>query len=207
MFCHQCGQALAAEAAACTSCGKAVGLVPSPAPTAGAQEIGKRLANEAKAASQNALQAFTTFAVNPVGGLRSAFTSLGPTNARNAGFVFALFFDFCLVIGMHRAASAGRGMLPFAGMGSAGFSLGDTLKLLLAGLVPFAGIVGAGLGARKIFHGASSIEGDIFVAGAALLPTAFLVFLAGILGIANFEVVAILSVVAICYTVLMLHTG
>jgi hypothetical protein len=203
VFCANCGQAMTAEATTCTGCG----TPRRQTQTLSSREIGHRVADQAKQATTGALTAFKTFAVNPVGGLRPAMEGLGARNALGAAIVFALVFDICLAIGTRRAMSSGRGLLSSLGGGSVETSFGDLVKLLLCGLVPFVGIAGAGFVARKAFRGSGGFEGDAFIAGASLLPPAFLFLLTGILGFANLEVVAIVAVFAFCYMILILHTG
>jgi hypothetical protein len=90
--------------------------------------------------------------------------------------------------------------------GQPGF--GDILKLLLLGIVPSAAITGASILARKVFQSpAGSIESDVFLAGVSLIPTGLLLLIAGLLGAANIEVVALVSVFAFSYTILILYTG
>jgi hypothetical protein len=45
------------------------------------------------------------------------------------------------------------------------------------------------------------------IAGASLLPFGFLFFVSGLLGIANFEIAALLLIFALCYAILILYTG
>lgn len=203
MFCAHCGQAMIADALTCEACGKPQ-VVPSQ--TSQVADVGQLVASHAKQATSSALAAFKTFAVNPVGGLRPALDELSPRNTLGAAIVFALFFAICLVIGTRRAATSGQSILGAMGGGNLEMSLG-VFKLLLCGFVPFVGFFGAGWIARKVFRGKGNLEGDAFIAGAALLPVAFLLLITGVLGLANIEVLAILSVFALCYVVLILHTG
>jgi len=204
MFCAYCGQAMNVDdAMTCEACGKPRAV---PSPTSQAADIGQLVASHAKQATTSALAAFKTFAVNPTGGLRPALDGLGPRNTLGAAIVFALFFAICLVIGTRRAASTGQSILGSLGGGNLEMSFG-VLKLLFCGFVPFVGFFGAGWITRKVFRGASNPAGDAFIAGAALLPIAFLLFITGVLGLANVEVLAILSVFALCYVILIIHTG
>jgi hypothetical protein len=86
--------------------------------------------------------------------------------------------------------------------------LGTLLKIVIFGLIPFAAIAGGSALARQVFRGfTGGIEGDAFIAGASVLPFGFVSLLAGILGAANFEVVAIAGIFALTYTILVLFTG
>ena len=136
--------------------------------------------------------------LNPVEELPSVFRGLEKKEALEAGLVLAGLFDLCAVIGLYL-------MLP-RWAGQPGF--GDVLKLLLLGIVPSASIAGASFIARKAFRGSpESIEADLFVAGVSLLPSGLMLLIAGILGMGNIEVVALVSVFALSYTILILYTG
>jgi hypothetical protein len=190
MFCAGCGRDIAAGTTTCGSCGTPVSAA---APTSHSQ-----LGEKVKARSQDALKALKLIAVNPVGALAEAFRSLEKRQALEVGIVFAAAFEICAVIGMYL-------ILP-RWAGSPG--IGDVIKFLILGVVPFAAIVGACALARQVFHGSSgSIEGDVFMAGIALLPFGAVFLLAGLLGAANLEVTGIAGVFALSYTILILYTG
>ena len=62
--------------------------------------------------------------------------------------------------------------------------------------------------ARKVFRGQSgTLESDVFIAGVSVLPFGFASLLAGVLGVGNLEVSAIVAVFALSYTILILYTG
>lgn len=149
-----------------------------------------------KEASRDATQAFKIFATNPVGGLPVAFNSLGPPRAMGVGIVFAIFSIVCVFIGVYVALPA------FAKP-----EISDSVKFIFFGAVPFMSLLAASAATRKIFAGAGSLQGDSFIAGAALLPFGFLVLVSSVLGIANLEIAALLVVFALCYGILMLYTG
>ncbi len=172
------------------------------------------IADKAKAASQDAIQSLKIFAVNPTGGLLPAYENLDRQRALAAGLAFALIFDLCLTFGIYRVTSSlqnSQDALFFLELlkvipesQSAGPSL---FKLLILGLVPFVSIAAALAAARAVFRGTGSFEGDVFIAGASLLPFGLFFLLSGVLGFANAEVIAALSLFALCYTILMIYTG
>ncbi|HXO26757.1 MAG TPA: molecular chaperone DnaJ, partial [Thermoanaerobaculia bacterium] len=61
--------------------------------------------------------------------------------------------------------------------------------------------------ARQIFRGKGRFAGDVYTAGAALLPWAFLVLAAALLGVANIEVIVVIWLFALTYSILMLYAG
>jgi hypothetical protein len=144
------------------------------------------------------LKALKLIVMNPVGGLSPAFVSLERRQAMEVGIVFAAVFGVSTVIGSYLMLSRWAG--------SPG--LGDMLKLLILGVVPFAAITGAAILARQVFHASGGgLEADIFIAGISVLPFGFVALLAGLLGVGNLEVTSILGVFGLCYAVLLLYTG
>jgi hypothetical protein len=201
MFCPNCGKEVIENAEFCSACGASVkqGKTVSPELTA-----------KLKVASQDALGAFKVFAINPVGGLSVAFNSLDRSRALWTGIFFALVFDILMLLGIYlgiKKVQGGIGSLLGFYHSFGGIKFADVIKLLIGGAIPPSSIALASLLARKIFHGTDGFEGDIFIGGAALLPFGFFFVLTGILGIANFEVVAILFIFAMCYTILLLYSG
>lgn len=191
MFCQHCGTAVAADGPVCGGCGASM---PTRVDVAG----------QLKAVSADALGAFKTFATNPVGGLQQAYQGLGPRRAMFAGIAFGVVYDLCAMIGGYILAR--RSLGAFASSVD-DMSAKTLFKLFILGFVPLLAFVGASYVTRKVFRGAGAIEGDFFLSGAALLPAAFLFLAAAIVGLGNFEIVFILSVFALCYTILILFTG
>lgn len=190
MFCAQCGNALSPGAASCTACSATGVAATAPAPSQASERV--------KARSQDALKVFRMIAVNPVGQLSSAFASMEKRQAMEVGVVFAGVFEVCAVIGLFL-------MLP-RWAGSPG--LGEILKIIILGVVPFVAITGAGTVARQIFRGTTgSFESDVFIAGVSVLPFGFVALLSGVLGLANMEVTAIAAIFALSYMILILFTG
>lgn len=194
MFCEQCGLQVDAATGACATCTplvispKAAAIVP--------QQTSSELSKKVKTASKDATQALKTFAANPVGGLPSAFEGLGVTRAMSVGLVFAVVTIAFVYIGVYLSLPAF--MKP---------DIGDSFKFLIFGAVPFVSILAASAATRKIFGGAGSFGGDSLIAGSSLLPFGLLIFITGVLGLANLEVTALLIIFALCYAILILYTG
>lgn len=189
MFCPECGHELQAGATAC-SCGAPIAA----APRAPSSQVGEKV----KIRSKDALHAVKIVALNPVAGLPETFQSLEKRQAMEVGIVFAVAFEICVVIGLYL-------MLP-RWAGSPGF--GEVLKIVIVGCVPFLAIAGANAVARKVSRGqAGTLESDVFIAGVSVLPFGVASLLAGILGVRNLEVSAIVAVFALSYTILILYTG
>ncbi len=207
MFCTECGGQLDA-AGQCRSCTDRRLVVQSQEASATpggsvifgsvSDQIGvaPQMSAKVKAASRDATAAFKTFATNPVGGLPAAFANLGPTRAVGVGIVFGVVSILCVFIGIYIALPS--------------FSkpdIGDSIKFMFFGAVPFLSLLAAAAATRKVFGGKGRYHGDCFIAGAALLPLGFLILVTSLLGIANIEIAVLLFVFALCYGILMLYTG
>ncbi len=94
MYCQECGNKLPPDTETCEACNQPVSR------RADAREASKRLAEKAKTVSGESFRAFRRFAINPVGGLEPAYSSLQKGSARNVGVLFGVVFAICLVIGM-----------------------------------------------------------------------------------------------------------
>ena len=197
MYCSECGTALPADATACPSCGRNVSSAEALKATS------KKLAKEAKDLSKHSWRALAGFATNPVGGLEPAYAGLGEATARAVGLFFGALLVACVVFATllepgHSArlfGSWGRGVMVPA------------LKLGIAAAVTFGALAGVATAARKLLGGSGGLESDLFFCGAAVLPAGVFVLLAGILGAGNAEVLMVLWLFALCYTVLILFTG
>jgi hypothetical protein len=80
-------------------------------------------------------------------------------------------------------------------------------ELFLVGLVPFVTLILLVGIARLIGRCRGSLAGDIFLAGASLLPAGFLALASGISPLLGSQIMLILTVFFSCYTILMLYIG
>lgn len=142
-----------------------------------------------------ALVAFKQFATDPVGGMPNACKALDNSSATGVGAVFGVVFIACLFVFL-------QGVLPVEA-----FKKLPKLNLLLCSAVPFICVAASSFLARSLFRGRGTLGSDCFVAGATLLPLAFLMVLTRLLGVANAEVIVVLSVFTVCLTILMLYAG
>lgn len=146
---------------------------------------------------KDSLGAFRIFALNPVGGLSQAFERVGESRAVGVGITFGVVCALLLLLGTYL-------ILP-PWVRPRGF--GGFLRILLGAFVPFLALTGATFIARMSLRGKRNFPGDLFVAGTASLPLGLAVVLGGVLGAANFEVIAVLVLFAVCLTVLILFAG
>ena len=61
--------------------------------------------------------------------------------------------------------------------------------------------------ARAIARRRVSLAGDMFIAGASLLPVGFLALASGVSPLLGTQVMVVLTVFASCYSILMLYNG
>jgi hypothetical protein len=153
-------------------------------------EVANEVASKVKLTVNDAVQGLKIFLINPVGGLPVFFQGLGKERALGVGIAFGIVYVFCFVFAWQK----------FLGNSS-------IFNLILASAANFLSIAGASFLTRKIFQGYGSFQGDIFIAGVALVPVSLLILIGSLLGITNIEIIVIVMVVAITYTILMIYTG
>jgi hypothetical protein len=171
-----------------------------------ATPLSQQLKSEVKARSLDAWQGLKLFAKSPVGGLSESFALFDDWRAIQVGIIFAIVYEIALFLGVYivgsKAASLLGGALPIGEL-----TTSQLFKVLFLGLVPFASLIGACALARAIFRGTGRFAGDVYTAGAVLLPSGFLVLVASLLGAANVEVILILLLFSLTYSILILYAG
>lgn len=169
-------------------------------------ELGDQATQLAREASQDALAAFQTMLRNPVGGLAEAYDQLGPTRALGVGIVFAVAFAASFFVSLVILnPPIVKGMVAVTSTG--GFFA--FVKIFLLSLLSPIGIIAGCAATRKMFNGEESYQSDVFIGGAALLPQAVIILLAGLLGTGdlNAQLVYALLIFAMSTTTLMLYSG
>lgn len=199
MYCDRCGTAVLEGASACAKCGR-----PMRAATA---EAAQTIKQETGAALKDALAVAKVILVDPVGALKPTFERLGKPKAAAAGLALCLLFATAVAVGVRMGASSGAGgflaAMVFGGEGGiAGF-----LKVVLAALVIPGALVVVSRGLFVLLGNGSPFGAELFSSGAALTPLGLAVVAAGLLGAANFEVIALLLFFGMVYLVLMLFIG
>jgi hypothetical protein len=202
MFCKSCGRALAENLQFCDGCGAAV----NEGQAVAAVPLTEQLKGQVMARSHDAWAGIKLFAKSPVGGLPESFALFDEHRAIQVGIAFAILYEAALLLGglifKWKAQSQAGSMLPIGELTAT-----QMFKLVVLGLVPFASLVGAGALARQIFRGTGRFAGDVYTAGAVLLPSGFLVLVAALLGAGNIEVILVLWLFALTYSILMLYAG
>ena len=157
-------------------------------------EMASEVASKVKSTLNDAIQGLKIFLINPVGGLPVFFQGLGKERALGVGIAFGIAYVVCFVFACQKYLTQ--------------FSSNSSLfNLILASAANFLSIAGASFLTRKLFRGYGSFQGDIFIAGVALVPASLLLLISSLLGITNVEIIVIVMVVAITYTILMIYTG
>ena len=176
MFCRSCGRGLADNLRFCDGCGAdANGGGAGPA-----VPLSEQLRTEVKARSLDAWQGLKLFAKSPVGGLPESYALFDDRRAIQVGIVFAIAYEVAVLLGAlifkSKTQALLGGFLP-VGQLMGELTASQLFKVLFLGLVPFASLIGACALARAIFHGTGRIAGDVYTAGAVLLPTGLFVLL------------------------------
>jgi hypothetical protein len=137
-------------------------------------EQAKVFARQAKeaalAASTDAVKAFKVLMKNPVGGLREAYETLGPTSAMGVGIVFAAAAVLLAMVGFFLLYS----VVPI----SLGFAF--YLKLFLVAVIAIGIAIGGCAAVQAIFKGEGGIQAPVFIAGASHLPGGLAILLIGL---------------------------
>lgn len=193
-FCVKCGTRLVETQAFCSSCGAATSSGQL------ASEVGQRIATS----SADALAALRGLAIDPLSGLAAAYTAMGDARAQAAGIALAVFFALAAAIGVSLGARrALGGLLSLAGgQGFSGF-----LKLAVVFLIFPAAMTAIAFAVRKVLRATPPVGADVFTCGAAVSPLGIALLVSGLLGAANFEIVALLLMFAWTYLLLMLFAG
>lgn len=139
------------------------------------------------------LRILPSLALNPTGALLPGMLSLEKPRVMAVGILFAAIANFCFIGGTYLGW---RDQL--------NFSLFD---LLLVGLVPFVTLMLMVGVARLITRRRGSLAGDIFLAGASVLPVGFLALTSGVSPVLGSQIMVVITVFASCYTILMLYSG
>jgi hypothetical protein len=191
-----------ATATVCPKCGKTQPRAQAAAGTHAGGNVGAQIG----ASATDALNAFLSIIVNPVGGLAPSYSKLGPTRALGAGgalcVIFALLGSVATLIGPVSMFSS-MGLL--AGFGMSGF--GMFLRALVGFVVLAAAMIAACFGLRKVLSGQGPLAADVFTVGAAVTPAGIAALLSSFLGAANFEIQMLLTLFAMSYLILMLYGG
>jgi hypothetical protein len=159
-----------------------------------AARVARQAKDAAVAASSDALKAFKILVKNPVGGLREAFETMGPTAALGVGIVFGVVFVLCVLLGVWFMAGGIHGVSAF-------------FKELLLAVIPVAAAIGGYFAARSAFRGQGGIQADVFVAGASLLPAGAAILLVGILASQNIIIPSVILLFGFTTTTLMSYSG
>lgn len=154
----------------------------------------KNIANRGQTAFKDGWEAAGVFGLNPMGGLLPAFAKLDKQRAIAVSIVYGVIFDLCFCLGM--GLFLGR---------SGRLSLAYFFLLIIIGIIPFINLTLASGVARVIFRSSGSFSGDLFIAGASLLPLALLVLISALLN--YWALGAIIGVFAISYMMLTLYSG
>jgi hypothetical protein len=180
-------------ATACPSCN-------TPVAKTGAAATSAAVADTVKAAYGSGLAALKSFASDPVGRLPATYAALGDDKAKRIGITYGVVSVLCFLLGGYLMFPFKDGLFDFLGFGG-------VMKCVLFGVLPFVCVAAGSMATRKVFGGQGGTGGDIFIAGAALLPMSFAMIVNGLLGYDNASAMGAVSLFAGCTSVLMLFSG
>jgi hypothetical protein len=143
--------------------------------------------------------AIGVFLTDPLGSQAKAFEQLGPGAAALLGSVMGGMF---VIGGMTGSVAGLKKYFPDRGP-----DLEFVFGFAAVYVVPFVALVLAFLGIGLVFGKGADFAKAMFGAGAATLPLAIVQLLSPILGLANIELVIVLSFVACCSCVLLLNAS
>jgi hypothetical protein len=124
----------------------------------------------------------------------------------SVAIIFGVLYEAMLFLGIYRLADNATALFG-VGLPIGELSAKLVIQIIFVGLVPFITLALSGTLARLIFRGKGTFTGDLYVAGASLLPLGLLSLLASFLGPANIEVIGVLALFALTYNILMLYSG
>jgi len=149
----------------------------------------------------NTWETFQSFALNPGGGLLPAFARLDKREAIAVGIVFAGIANLCFIA--------------WAYIGWRDLFEPSILNLITVGVVPFVTLTALSAIARLITRRPGSLAGDIFLAGASLIPVGVLLLARSVSTLLTSSVpthslsntMLVLTVFVGCYTIVTLYSG
>lgn len=190
MFCSHCGASTEGGAVVCAQCGVNLQAKVRPALNT----------DRAVAVSKDAMSAVKLLLRDPVGSIGAAHDALTTKQTLDVGIAFCVVFIISSLLAVRTIARF---------FGGSFFSMGakEVLQAALVGVVPAACIIGILSGLQMLTAKRQDLPRSVFVGGSALLPLAALSFVAGILSTSNGEVIALVAVFSICYTILLLYAG
>ena len=162
------------------------------------QEIVKDLSKEDRVSGwfdnliHNSLMTFSLSFFNPGGGLLPAFSRLNNRQSKQVGIIYGFCSTLCFVCAYFMTG------LPLAV---------EIWQLFLIGTIPFISFLITGNMMRFTLHGRGRFSTDVFIAGAAIIPIAFVSLLIGFVPISAFSFVVPLCLLGFSYSALTLYAG
>jgi hypothetical protein len=155
----------------------------------------RKVAATSKTATLNAFSAFKTFIFNPMGGLPIAYDKIGSMNSMFVGIVFIVVYELLCLFSMKSM------------MGGMALPVGEWFKIIIALLVPAAGMFVALTIVRFIARSKETFHADIFVTGSFVLILGIMAFLSLLIGKQNTEIVMVIILVGLCYEIILLYSA
>lgn len=175
-----------------------------------AQEMGKEAVSTAREATGNAWQAIKLIFTDPMGGQSESINMLGKGGALSAGIALCVLFMLVTNLYGFKIYSLQSNMAQqlgqFSDKAGSPSLIGILFKVSFAALTPIGGIFG---GYFLIGNFVSDTEVGLpeyfLMTGVTLLPMDILGVIAYFLGIANYELIGLLSFFAVTLTILLIN--
>jgi hypothetical protein len=165
------------------------------------------------------INVYETYLGSFIGKFSAGFFDVDRKSAMFIGLVCGLVYSICFMLGVYliRQQIAGliQGMFGFGFPATAATPAPPTTltfeggaKLLIIAVTPFVSIALSSALVNKLFSEEDvDIGSNIFIAGVSLIPVGLLFLISGLVGISNSEVIAVLSIFALSYFILMIYNG
>ncbi|MDB9315987.1 hypothetical protein PN462_22945 [Spirulina sp. CS-785/01] len=83
----------------------------------------------------------------------------------------------------------------------------NNFSIFITAVITFLSFIVASAAVRLLFKGEGNLDRDVLVAGIALIVPAAFIILSTFLGVGNIEIILMLAIISLTYTILMLHIG
>ena len=140
----------------------------------------------------NSLMTLSFSFFNPGGGLLPAFSRLNNKQSRRVGTIYGLFSSLFFACAYFMT----------------GLPINTTVwQMFLIGMIPFISLIVTGIVMRFSLHHRGRFSTDVFIAGVAIAPIAFISLIIGFIPIAALSIVIPIALLGFSYSALTLHAS
>ena len=140
----------------------------------------------------NSLMTLSFSFFNPGGGLLPAFSRLNNKQSKRVGTIYGLFSSLFFACAYFMT----------------GLPINTTVwQMFLIGMIPFISLIVTGIVMRFSLHHRGRFSTDVFIAGVAIAPIAFISLIIGFIPIAALSIVIPIALLGFSYSALTLHAS